>query len=343
MALTQVNPGLLDSNAQYTGFKNRIINGAFGIWQRGTTYALTSSQAYGSADRFGFWEDTSASGVANQYSTSVPSGFQYAVKLGRNNAATNTGGISMRQAIETVNSFDLAGQTVTLSFYAKAGANFSSTSNTLNVLVISGTSADQSMATMGTWTGYATPVSSSCTLTTSYQQFTFTGTVSSSALQLGIWIYYSPTGTAGADDNVYVTGVQLEKGSTATSFDYRPYGTELALCQRYYEKSFEMGTAPAQNTGIYNGTAVAPSPGPLSGMSFCDTRYKVNKRNAATVTFYNPAAANAFARDQNAGVNCTATSAWIAGESSFGITASTGAGSGVTNRVAVHWSADSEL
>jgi hypothetical protein len=78
-------------------------------------------------------------------------------------------------------------------------------------------------------------------------------------------------------------------------------------------------------------------------MSFADTRYKVNKRTAATVTFYNPAAANAFARDQNAGVNCTATSAWMAGESSFGITASTPAGSGVTNRVAVHWSADSEL
>ena len=47
-----------------------------------------------------------------------------------------------------------------------------------------------------------------------------------------------PTGTAGADDSIYITGVQLEKGSTVTSFDYRPYGTELALCQRYYEKTY---------------------------------------------------------------------------------------------------------
>jgi len=52
--------------------------------------------------------------------------------------------------------------------------------------------------------------------------------------------YVQPTGsvslvgTNGA--TLYITGVQLEKGSTATSFDYRPYGTELALCQRYYEK-----------------------------------------------------------------------------------------------------------
>ena len=222
------------ANPQYTGFRNRIINGDMRIWQRGTTYALTNSPAYGSVDRFGFWQDTSGSGIANQHTASVPSGFQYAVKLGRNNSATNTQAISMRQAIETANSFDLAGQSVTFSFYAKAGANFSSTSNTLNVVVASGTSADQSMAAMGTWPGYATLVLSSCTLTTSYQRFTFTGTVSSSALQLGVWIYFTPTGTAGADDNLYITGVQLEAGSTATDFERRPIGTELALCQRYY-------------------------------------------------------------------------------------------------------------
>ena len=55
----------------------------------------------------------------------------------------------------------------------------------------------------------------------------------------------SVVGTNGA--TFYITGVQLEKGSTATSFDYRPYGTELALCQRYYHKSYPQGTAPADS------------------------------------------------------------------------------------------------
>ncbi len=51
---------------------------------------------------------------------------------------------------------------------------------------------------------------------------------------MGLGIGYTPTGTAGADDNIYITGCQLEVGSTATSFDYRPIGTEEALCQRYF-------------------------------------------------------------------------------------------------------------
>ena len=63
----------------------------------------------------------------------------------------------------------------------------------------------------------------------------------------------SVVGTNGA--TFYITGVQLEKGSTATSFDYRPYGTELALCQRYYEQ-FVVGTGSPNNimlSGVLTG------------------------------------------------------------------------------------------
>ena len=104
----------------------------------------------------------------------------------------------------------------------------------------------------------------------------------------GAWAaggYYAPTGatsvvgTNGA--TFYITGVQLEVGSTATSFDYRPYGTELQLCQRYYETSFDIGTAPA-NAVNDNFKGIA-SFGTSDSQSFS---FKVYKRAAPTMTWY---------------------------------------------------------
>jgi len=91
----------------------------------------------------------------------------------------------------------------------------------------------------------------------------------------------SVVGTNGA--TWYVTGVQLEKGSTATSFDYRPYGTELALCQRYYEKSYDQGTVPATNTttGTFNFSGSSEG----NGNVIVPIQYST-KRTAPTLTGY---------------------------------------------------------
>jgi hypothetical protein len=92
----------------------------------------------------------------------------------------------------------------------------------------------------------------------------------------------SVVGTSGA--TFYITGVQLEKGSTATSFDYRPYGTELALCQRYFESCFPIGTAPASNAGYFGASLMA---GSSNGSSLLGGQpFKVTKRTAPSVTFY---------------------------------------------------------
>ena len=225
------------STANTFGFKNRIINGAMGIWQRSTSYSGTPNpSAYGSADRWAFY---SGSPITASQSTSVPSGFQYSLKLQRPNAATTTVNLYALQVIESNNMIDLQGQSVTLSFWAKAGANFSASSSALNFAVNTGTVADQGSASaIGGWTGNAYPIITTATLTTTWTRYTATGTVASNALEMGVLFWFTPTGTAGADDSVYITGVQLEKGSTATSFDYRPYGTELALCQRYFVELF---------------------------------------------------------------------------------------------------------
>ena len=364
IAISGTNGITLDgqfNSASSMGFKNRIINGAMVIDQRN---AGASGTATGyNIDRWVFGATLTTKGTWQQNAGSVtpPTGFKNYLGFTSNSAYTpSTSDVfSFYQVIEGFNCADLMwgtanAQTVTVSFWVRSsltgtfGGALSNTtrSNPFSYTISSANTWEQKTVTVtgdtsGTWN--STNGQGIFLFLTFGAGSTYQGTA-------GTWVtadYRTVTGavntvgTSGA--TFYITGVQLEKGSTATSFDYRPYGTELALCQRYFEKSFDVGTAVAQNSGTYNGTAVASSPGQLSGMTFGDTRYKVNKRNAATVTFYNPVAANAFARDQNGGVNCTATSAWMAGESAFGISASTGAGSGVTNRIAVHWSADSEL
>ena len=264
----------------YTGMKNRIINGAMQIWQRSTSAAMTTSASYVAVDRWGVDQATSAAATLSQ-STSVPTAIaQYSAKVQRNSSSTGTNNIVIAQALETVNSYDLAGQSVTLSFYAKAGANFSASSNTLYFNIFWGQGTDQSLASMRNngWTGI-TNSSSSVTLTTTWTLYTFTASCPAGTTQVGLQFYFSPSGTAGADDAFYITGVQLELGSVATPFERRLYGYELALCQRYYFKTNDVGSV---------GTTGGPIVGVGSsgnGCIVCGFRLPVQMRTNPTWTF----------------------------------------------------------
>jgi hypothetical protein len=220
---------------QNFNFRNRIINGDMRIDQRNagaSSVPATDSYTYTSIDRYFTSVNTPATSTATR-STSAPATFLYSLKIGRSGSGT-AGLNTLGQVIETDNSKDLAGSSVTLSFWAKIGA--SATFSSLNAYVYSGTTTDQSASSLrGGWTGQATVVSTTVTLTTTWTKFSFTGAVGSSALQLAAQFAFTTVGAAGADDNLYITGVQLEAGSTATEFERRPIGTELALCQRYYE------------------------------------------------------------------------------------------------------------
>jgi len=226
---------IAQSGSSNVTMRNRIINGAMVIDQRNagaSSVPATSSYTYTSLDRYFTSVNSPATSTAIQ-STTVPTGFSYSLKIGR--SGTGTAGLNtFGQVIETNNSQDLAGSSVTLSFWAKVGA--SATFSTMSANIYSGTVANQTASTLRSgWTGQATVATNgSVALTTTWQQFSITGAVGSTALQLAVQFVFTTVGTAGADDNLYITGVQLEKGSTATSFDYRPYGTELALCQRYF-------------------------------------------------------------------------------------------------------------
>lgn len=215
--------------------KNAVINGAFDIWQRGTSF--TGASPYYTADRFVCLRATAALGATFSRQSSGLTSFQYSIRLQRDSGNTGTTALILTQCLESATSYPLAGQTVTLSFYAKCGANYSSASNALSSQIRYGTGTDQNYIT-GSYTGDTQVVAGTHTLTTSWQRFYITGTVNSAATEIGFDLRYTPVGTASTNDWFEVTGVQLELGSVATPFS-RAGGTlqgELAACQRYYFK-----------------------------------------------------------------------------------------------------------
>jgi hypothetical protein len=241
---------LLGQSVVTAAGKNAVINGGMDIWQRGTTFA-SPTQTY-TADR---WTTligatapaTTVSRQTTSDTTNLPT-IQYCARVARNSGQTNTGNIYLSQSLESVNSTRFAGQKVTLSFWARKGANYSAASSLLLGELLSGTGTDQNVNSGLTGSSLVSAISA--TLTTTWQRFTFTGTVSATATQLGFYFYFTPVGTAGAADYFEVTGVQLELGSTATTFS-RAGGTiqgELAACQRYLPAYTSSGSdfAPAQ-------------------------------------------------------------------------------------------------
>lgn len=223
------------------GFKNKIINGNMMVAQRGTTFSITGSPTYGSVDRWAVWQGGgSASGYFNRVSSGL-TGFQYAMRYGRNagNAATTT--MLMTQGIESVNCIPLQGKIVTFSFWARAGSTFSPSGGWIALTLRSGTGIDEAPSVGGGLTGVANVVSINAQLTTTWQRFIGTGVVPSNSTQLVPMFTCDPVGTAGANDYYEITGIQLEEGSSATAFENRPYGVEELLCQRYYRKWLSSG------------------------------------------------------------------------------------------------------
>ena len=229
---------------------NGIINGGMDIWARGTSFAIPSSTYTYTADRWIGLRFSTGSTVSQQ--TASLDGFQYSARVARDSGNTGLGIIYLGYNLETADSYKYAGKTVTLSFWAKAGANFSSASSALSVIWQSGTGTNQKQ--MDGFTGSSNLANTSVTLTTSWQRFSFTAAVPSNSTQQGFQFNYTPVGTAGAADNFEIVGVQQEFGSMYTNFKRAGGGSiqgELAACQRYYYRS-----TPGTNFGNYGlGTA----------------------------------------------------------------------------------------
>jgi hypothetical protein len=231
---------------------NGVINGALDFWQRGTSFT-TNGYA---ADRWYFFPAGVAGRTCTRQSSNL-TGFNYCARVARDSGNSGTTNIGFLQSFATEEALRFAGQTATVSFYARAGANYSPTSSLLTPYIISGTGTDQNRAGAN-YTGESIVSSSTVTLTTSWQRFTKTVTFASTVTEFAIYFEASPTGTAGAADYFEVTGVQIELGSVATTFkrSMNTLAGELAACQRYYYEMAFSGAAPYAS-GVANLTTSA--------------------------------------------------------------------------------------
>ncbi len=280
MALTTVSPGLLDSTAQYYSFKNRIINGAMVIDQRNAGASVTPTNGQYLVDRWlaGLTQASKYSVQQNAGSVTPPIGFTNYLGVTSLSAYSIAAGdiFFIGHRIEGFNVADLAwgtasAATITLSFWVR-----SSLTGTF------GAALQNSNATRS----YPFTYTISAANTFEYKTVTIAGDTSGTWLTtngIGINVYFglgvgsTYSGTAGAwaganyssatgatsvvgtnAATFYITGVQLEKGSTATSFDYRPYGTELMLCQRYYFRRNQGEVAIAFNATTSRADAIVP-------------------------------------------------------------------------------------
>ena len=275
-----------DYLSPYQGFRNRIINGGFDIWQRGGTggYSPTAGNIEG-ADRWvPWWNGTGGTRTISRSTfalgqTAVPDNPKYHMTINTSVLGTSQTVTDFWQRIEGVNTFD--GQTATLSFWWKSTS--SATQATPFVSQNFGTGGSpssavdtflttQSLASANTWTKYSVSVSipsiSGKTLGTSSNDF----------LMVGLRFTNSLTCT------IDIANVQFERGSVSTPFEQRPIQTELALCQRYYQTSYQDVSVPTNNH--QNGIVVGGAPSVVNLAFIAHVRYAVPMRATPTLNIY---------------------------------------------------------
>jgi hypothetical protein len=302
MPLTTVQSGMMDSVAQYNGFKNRIINGQMQIAQRATSATITAGSTiaagYSTVDRF-YVYCTGANVTAAQVAGSGATKNRLQIT-----GAASVTAIGFGQRIEQLNSYDLANSTATLSvdlansllttvtwtaFYANTADTFGTLASPTRTQIATGT-----FTVTSTVTNYNVQISIPAAATTGIE------------IVLTVGAQISGTFTIG--------NIQLEKGSTATSLDYRDYGRELIMCQRYFEKSYNQANVPGATVDAGSVTVNVGSQAYGRGGAV----FKVTKRAAPTLGFWSQGGVSNQANFWNSGTTGTAVlSNTVVGESFF--------------------------
>jgi hypothetical protein len=274
-------------------FRNKIINGNFDIWQRGTSQ---TSNGYGSADRWRCGSIGSTKTASRQAftlgQTDVPNNPKYFMRHVVTSVAGAGNYVLMLQKVEGVETF--AGKTLTLSFWAKADSNKN--------MAVEGT---QNFGTGGSPSATEFGIDSQLVeLTTSWTKYTITvdmpsvagktlGTNNDDWMGIHLWFdagsdFAARSVSLGQQSGTFdIAQVQLEEGSAATPFELRPIGMELSMCQRYYEKSYRQDVVPGSVSSQAGFVFFFAATGGTAGGKDCV--WKVTKRAQPTVVAYSTA------------------------------------------------------
>jgi hypothetical protein len=320
--------------------RNRIINGNFDIWQRGTSFTLTSGGAYG-PDR---WVGGAASGSISRQAfangqTEVPGNPTY---YARYIISTNSQNYEWQQKIEGVSSF--AGQTATVSFYAR---------QTTGTVTLGGRIV-QDFGTGGSPSSLVVTALGNPSLTTSWQKFTFTVAIPSiSGKTIGtdkndnVWLslQVSNTGTGTIDFAQF----QMEEGSVATPFERLQLTQIVQQCQRFYQKSYAIDVDPG--TSSTGGYASNPGHAGGTGNSRANIRFATEMRAAPTLAYWdlvgNINRSSTFVSNNTQSNNISSASFNLTGIGTSGFAFNNAGGTGSAGSgawaSACHWTASAEF
>ena len=250
------------------GRKNLIINGDFDVWQRGTSFTPTAANPY-TADRWRVYQSSSSNVTVTKRTESTSSSVPFINYIRIDNTIdADTSWIELNQYVEDYS--HLINNTVTLSFWAKASYDIQDGYTYTN----SGTSSGVYAITTS-WTKYQVTLDLKA------------GTVASNGY---LRLLLGTKTSVNADSYIDYAQVQLELGSVATDFEHRSYGEELALCQRYFQKSYTDGIYAGTNTTV--GIVIVNGSTEGGSSSYQYYTYPVPMRAAASITFYNSSGAS---------------------------------------------------
>lgn len=342
---------------------NILINGDFDVWQRGTSFAAMANNTR-IVDRYKYQLSGTMVHTASR-DTDVPTASQsgnksnYSLKLDCTTADASIAASDFCIVATFIEGFDYAflkDQTVTFSFWVKAVKtgtycvsfrnNGNDRSYVVEYTINSASTWEKKTITLtldqsGGTENYANGVGLSIIWTIASGS---TFQTSQGSWQNGNFLATSNqvNGTDNAANDFWLSQVKLEKSSVVTPFVKKPFGLELALCQRYYFKTFPIDTTPAQNAGLTGALRfIAGKAG--AAAQFGHLRFPVQMRAAATITFFNPSAANAQVRDTTGGVDCSATASANVSADDINITATGNAATAVGNALDIHLTAEADF
>ncbi len=263
MSFTKIEASGLDVGP-LSGNRNKIINGDMRIAQRGTSFAAANGYTL---DRFS-WGSAGTMVCTVTQSTDVPNNtFQNSLKIDVTTADTSIAAgdyAHIVQKIEGYNVRDLIGQTFTLSFWVKSPKTGTHCISFRNSAVDRTYVLEYTVSIANTWEYKTVTVNGGLITAGTWDWTNGTGIIlafilatgSTYQTTAGSWQTGNFLGTSNqvnimdnTANDFFLTGVQLEIGSVATPFERRPYGTELALCQRYYELISASNATPL-GTGV---------------------------------------------------------------------------------------------